>query len=227
MEDKINDYVVPVEIREKLGAYIKARRDELAIGLNQISVKTGVASSLWSRLENGKVLKINPFLLKKIGEGLKIDYKELYKIVGYLDEDKNEIIGNIDLNLEYKKVPLYSSISAGYGACESDVIDYIALPMVNAFSGDVFAVRVNGDSMEHTIENHSIVFIKRDSEVANKKIGAFLLNNEALLKRYYITDNGVFLRSDNREYPDIRVKDHDDFVVVGKYIGSVINEDEI
>jgi len=77
------------------------------------------------------------------------------------------------------------------------------------------------------IENHSIVFIKRDSEVANKKIGAFLLNNEALLKRYYITDNGVFLRSDNREYPDIRVKDHDDFIIVGRYIGSVINEDEI
>ncbi len=227
MVDKINDYIVPEEIRKKLGEYIKERREKLGIGLNQISLKTDVANSLWSRLENGKVLKINPFLLKKIGEGLRIDYKELYRIVGYLDEEKKEIVGNIDLDLEYKKVPLYSSISAGYGACESDVIAYIALPMVNAFSGDVFAVRVNGDSMEHTIENHSIVFIRRDSEVANKKIGAFLLNNEALLKRYYVTDSGIFLRSDNREYPDIRVREHDDFVIVGRYIGSVINEDEM
>ena len=227
MVDKINDYIVPEEIRKKLGEYIKERREKLGIGLNQISLKTDVANSLWSRLENGKVLKINPFLLKKIGEGLRIDYKELYRIVGYLDEEKKEIVGNIDLDLEYKKVPLYGSISAGYVACESDVIDYIALPMVNAFSGDVFAVRVSGDSMEHTIENHSIVFIKRDSEVANKKIGAFLLNNEALLKRYYVTDSGIFLRSDNREYPDIRVREHDDFVIVGRYIGSVINEDEI
>ena len=227
MVDKINDYIVPEEIRKKLGEYIKERREKLGIGLNQISLKTDVANSLWSRLENGKVLKINPFLLKKIGEGLRIDYKELYRIVGYLDEEKKEIVGNIDLDLEYKKVPLYSSISAGYGACESDVIAYIALPMVNAFSGDVFAVRVNGDSMEHTIENHSIVFIRRDSEVANKKIGAFLLNNEALLKRYYVTDSGIFLRSDNREYPDIIVREHDDFVIVGRYIGSVINEDEM
>lgn len=227
MVDKINDYVVPEEIRKRLGEYIKERREKLGIGLNQISVKTDVASSLWSRLENGKVLKINPFLLKKIGEGLRIDYKELYRIVGYLDEEKQEIVGNIDLDVEYKKVPLFSSISAGYGACECDVIDYIALPIVNTFSGDVFAVRVNGDSMEHTIENHSIVFIKRDTEVANKKIGAFLLNNEALLKRYYVTDSGIFLRSDNREYPDIRVREHDDFVIVGRYIGSVINEDEI
>lgn len=226
MVDKINDYVVPEEIRKKLGIYIKERREKLGIGLNQISVKTDVASSLWSRLENGKVLKINPFLLKKIGEGLKIDYKELYRIVGYLDEDKNEIKSNIDLEVAYKKIPLYASISAGYGACEADIVDFIALPAVKHFTGDVFAVRVNGDSMEHTIENHSIVFIKRDVEVPNKRIGAFLLNNEALLKRYYVTENGVFLRSDNREYPDIKVREYDDFVIVGRCVGSVINEDD-
>lgn len=226
MVDKINDYVVPEEIRKKLGFYIKERREKLGIGLNQISVKTDVASSLWSRLENGKVLKINPFLLKKIGEGLKIDYKELYKIVGYLDEDKNEIKSNIDLEVAYKKIPLYASISAGYGACEADIVDFIALPAIKHFTGDVFAIRVNGDSMEHTIENHSIVFIKRDVEVPNKRIGAFLLNNEALLKRYYVTENGVFLRSDNREYPDIKVREYDDFIVVGRCVGSVISEDD-
>lgn len=227
MIKKENDYTVPDETRQKLGNYIKNRREQLGIGLNQISLKTDVANSLWSRLENGKVLKINPFLLQKIGEGLKIDYKELYRIVGYLDEEKKDTKGNIDLEVEYKKVPLYSTISAGYGACESDVIDYIALPAVTNFSGDVFAIRVDGDSMEHTIENHSIVFIKRDQEVGNKKIGAFLVNNEAYLKRYYVTENGIYLRSDNREYPDIRIKPHDDFVIVGRYIGSIINEDNI
>ncbi|MFR4518551.1 MAG: S24 family peptidase [Fusobacterium sp.] len=226
MVDKVNDYVVPEEIRKKLGLYIKEKREKLGIGLNQISVKTDVASSLWSRLENGKVLKINPFLLKKIGEGLKIDYKELYRIVGYLDEDKNEIKSNIDLEVAYKKIPLYASISAGYGACEADIVDFIALPAVKHFTGDIFAVRVNGDSMEHTIENHSIVFIKRDVEVPNKRIGAFLLNNEALLKRYYVTENGVFLRSDNREYPDIKVREYDNFVIIGRCVGSVINEDD-
>lgn len=217
---------VKEELRKILGDFIEKYRIKRKLGFNQLALKSGVNVRSLNEIIYGKAKRVNPFHLQKIAKALNIDYKELYKIVGYLDEDKNEIIGNIDLNLEYKKVPLYSSISAGYGACESDVIDYIALPMVNAFSGDVFAVRVNGDSMEHTIENHSIVFIKRDSEVANKKIGAFLLNNEALLKRYYITDNGVFLRSDNREYPDIRVREHDDFIIVGRYIGSVINEDE-
>lgn len=217
---------VKEELRKILGDFIEKYRIKRKLGFNQLALKSGVNVRSLNEIIYGKAKRVNPFHLQKIAKALNIDYKELYKIVGYLNEDKNEIIGNIDLDLEYKRVPLYSSISAGYGACESDVIDYIALPMVNAFSGDVFAVRVNGDSMEHTIENHSIVFIKRDSEVANKKIGAFLLNNEALLKRYYITDNGVFLRSDNREYPDIKVREHDDFVIVGRYIGSVINEDE-
>ncbi|RHF72333.1 helix-turn-helix domain-containing protein [Fusobacterium mortiferum] len=222
-----NNNEIEEKLRIKLGNYIEELREKKGYTFNQLALKSGVNVKSLNEIKFGKSKKVNPFHLQKIAKALNIDYKELYKIVGYLDEDKNEIIGNIDLDLEYKKVPLYSSISAGYGACESDVIDYIALPMVNAFSGDVFAVRVNGDSMEHTIENHSIVFIRRDSEVVNKKIGAFLLNNEALLKRYYVTDSGIFLRSDNREYPDIRVREHDDFVIVGRYIGSVINEDEI
>lgn len=224
---KNNNNEIPEELRIKLGNYIEELRQKRDYGFNQLALKSGVNVKSLNEIIYGKSKKVNPFHLQKIAKALNIDYKELYRIVGYLDEEKNEIVGNIDLEVGYKKVPLYSSISAGYGACDSGVIDYIALPMVNSFSGDIFAVRVNGDSMEHTIENHSIVFIKRDSEVANKKIGAFLLNNEALLKRYYVTENGVFLRSDNRDYPDIRVREHDDFIVVGKYIGSVINEDEI
>lgn len=224
---KNNNNEIPEELRIKLGNYIEELRQKRDYGFNQLALKSGVNVKSLNEIIYGKSKKVNPFHLQKIAKALNIDYKELYRIVGYLDEEKNEIVGNIDLEVGYKKVPLYSSISAGYGACDSGVIDYIALPMVNSFSGDIFAVRVNGDSMEHTIENHSIVFIKRDSEVANKKIGAFLLNNEALLKRYYVTENGVFLRSDNRDYPDIRVRKHDDFIIVGRYIGSVINEDEI
>ena len=211
---KNNNNEIPEELRIKLGNYIEELRQKRDYGFNQLALKSGVNVKSLNEIIYGKSKKVNPFHLQKIAKALNIDYKELYRIVGYLDEDKNEIVGNIDLEVGYKKVPLYSSISAGYGACDSGVIDYIALPMVNSFSGDIFAVIVNGDSMEHTIENHSIVFIKRDSEVANKKIGAFLLNNEALLKRYYVTENGVFLRSDNRDYPDIRVREHDDFIIV-------------
>lgn len=105
----MNDYIIPEEIRTKLGEYIKNIREQNGLGLNQLAVKIDVVSSLLSRLENGKVLKVNPFLLKKISEGLKIDYKELYKIVGYLDNndlyeiDSSEKIKKLEKELEQYK----------------------------------------------------------------------------------------------------------------------------
>lgn len=218
---------VKEELRKKLGDFIEEYRIKRKLGFNQLAIKSGVNVRSLNEIIYGKAKRVNPFHLQKIAKALNVDYKELYRIVGYLDEEKKDISGNIDLDVEYKKIPVYSSISAGYGACEGEIIDYIALPVVKDFSGDIFGIRVFGDSMEYTIENHSIVFIKKGVEVPNKKIGAFLLNNQALLKRYFVTENGVFLRSDNREYPDIKVHDHDEFIVVGRYIGSVINEDEI
>lgn len=88
--DKSNDYVISEKIRVELANFVKQKREETNLGLNQISIKADVASSIWSRLENAKLSKINPFLLQKVGRALNIDYKELYKIVGFLD--KNEII---------------------------------------------------------------------------------------------------------------------------------------
>lgn len=83
--DDYNSYEVSKKIREDLGNYIKECREKSNLGLNQFCLKTGVQPSLFSRLENGKLLKINPFLLQKISCGLKIDYKDLYKMIGYLD----------------------------------------------------------------------------------------------------------------------------------------------
>ncbi|MGL5656001.1 MAG: helix-turn-helix domain-containing protein [Fusobacteriaceae bacterium] len=84
--DDYNNYEVSKKIREDLGNYIKECREKSNLGLNQFCLKTGIQPSLFSRLENGKLLKINPFLLQKISSGLKIDYKDLYKRIGYLDE---------------------------------------------------------------------------------------------------------------------------------------------
>ena len=102
----MDDYIVPEINRLKLAECLKQRRKELHLGLNQVSLKLNITSSLYSRLENGKLLKINPFLIQKIATGLKLDYKELYQIVGYLKDDdfkiyeeynhcsKNNICGN-------------------------------------------------------------------------------------------------------------------------------------
>lgn len=87
----MNKYIVDEKKRKELGEYLKKIREKKGLGLNQLALKIETTSSLISKLENGLTQKISPFLLQEISEGLKIDYKELYKIIGYLDEnDFNE-----------------------------------------------------------------------------------------------------------------------------------------
>lgn len=82
-----NMYEVSEEKRLKLGKFLKEKRFQKNYGLNQFAIKTGVNKSILSRLESGNILKINPFMLKDIAKGLNINYKELYKTVGYLEEE--------------------------------------------------------------------------------------------------------------------------------------------
>lgn len=129
----MDDYIVPETNRLKLAECLKKRRKELQLGLNQISLKLNITSSLYSRLENGKLLKINPFLIQKIADGLKLDYKELYKIVGYLREEdfesnkeynhcsKNNIAGN-NGNINLGKI-INSSVNNGETISLSNLTD--------------------------------------------------------------------------------------------------------
>ena len=77
---------IPQEKRKEIGEYIKNIREEKFITLSEISEKTGITISDLHKIEHGNKIKINPFQLKGIGRALNIDYKEFYKIVGFLEE---------------------------------------------------------------------------------------------------------------------------------------------
>jgi phage repressor protein C with HTH and peptisase S24 domain len=214
---------VPLELRKELGDYIEKLRNEKKLGFNQLAVKASINAKTLNDIINYKNKKINPYQLQKLSKALNIDYKELYKIVGYLEENECKVESNLDLSYKYKQIPLYSSISAGLGLDEldSEEVEFISVPEIKQFSGDVVAIKVSGDSMQYTIEDNSIIFIRKGVEVPDKKIGAFIYNNKAVLKRYFSNDGEVFLRSDNRDYPDIILKEGDTLEMVGRFIGQI------
>ncbi len=126
-----------------------------------------------------------------------------------------------NLNIKYKRIPLYKRISAGYGVCVDEIEDFITVPSVKEFCGDIFAITVYGDSMEDNIPDGSVVFIRRTDWVDENKIGAFSINGETFLKRVGFKDNGdLLLKSDNKCYKDIEIRESDDFVIIGVYIGT-------
>lgn len=87
-----NKYAISKEKREQLGNYIKeARLNHIPnkLGITELAEITNSSISLLSKLENGKIQRITPFLLQDIAKGLEIDYKILYKIVGFLSDNEN------------------------------------------------------------------------------------------------------------------------------------------
>lgn len=217
----MNKYVIEEIKRKKLGDFLKKTREEKKLGMNQLAVKIDVTTSLLHRLENGQTQKVSPFLLKEVARGLKIDYRELYKIVGYLDEkeeeDKKEKSNIEVIEGEYIQVPIYDSVSAGIGRTpDPEPSDYLSLPLM--MGKDCVGITVDGDSMESTINNGSIVLIKKDVEVGQNDIGVFLYGDEALVKRYKCIENRCYLISDNKEYPAREIREEDDFKVCGKVV---------
>lgn len=89
-------YEVPEKIRKKLGLVIKSLREEKKYGLNKFCKEYGIQSSMYSKLENGLIKKINPYLLQMVAKGLGIDYKTLYMVVDYLEPSSK--LDDIKLN---------------------------------------------------------------------------------------------------------------------------------
>ena len=210
----VNDYIIPEKIRIKLGDYIKNIREKNGLGLNQLAVKIDVVSSLLSRLENGKVLKVNPFLLKKISEGLKIDYRELYKIVGYLEEDKD--IPKVETKLV--ELPVYGRAAAGNGYINMENIirtEYLVAIPGEDFPKDAFIAEVCGDSMFPTLldGDFAIVDPECNDKNINNQICVVTYNGQTFIKRVVRKEKYVILMSDN---PD-RVKYEDIIVPTDEY----------
>lgn len=186
-----------------------------------------INSSNISRMENGKVKTVDAKVIGALCKIYNLDVFDIYKKLEYINEqdlEKKKIkIGNIDLNnpiTEFKQIPIYDSISAGFGSCKSGIIGHMPLPQTNGFRGDVIGIRVDGDSMQPDIKDGDTVLIKIEVMPENGEVGAFILNDEGLLKRYKKTDRGdVILSSDNKDYDPIIINESDEFHIVGKKVG--------
>jgi SOS-response transcriptional repressor LexA len=105
-------------------------------------------------------------------------------------------------------------------------------PQVFVESGELFALRVEGDSMVNAgILNGDYVIIRRQNSVEEGEIAAVLINGEGTLKRWYaqkIATEGsekkrVSLEPANERFDPIVITEDDakDVLVFGKYVGLV------
>lgn len=205
-----------------LGERVKLKREELGLSQEELAEKMKYKSKTSiHKIEQG----ITDLPLSKVSELAKVLGVTSSYLMGWteekqqpLKEKSNAIFLGDDSTFIY--IPLYESISAGYGSEESEFIEMIPLYGLRKNGNDYFAVKVRGYSMEPKISDSSIIIIKKDVTIENGEIGAFYLNGETFVKQKRIGNGKIILHSFNNAFSDIVINEYDDFKEYGKVVGD-------
>lgn len=100
-------------------------------------------------------------------------------------------------------------------------IDSVDLPTIARMPKDSFLLRVKGNSLvDANIFNGDVVIVNPNLEPKNGNVVASVLEDAALVKRFYKTEIGIELHSENKEFQPILI-DHNStsFRIVGVVVG--------
>lgn len=143
-------------------------------------------------------------------------------------------IGSKDISLppgafkpKLKKVPMLGYAAAGKPLENADN-QFSYLMEASADYNVDFCITIRGDSMVNAgINDGDIVFVRSQPVVENGQIACVEIDgNKVCIKRFYRTDNGVMLVSENPKYPPMVFDESncDDFRILGL---AVVKQSEI
>ena len=125
-------------------------------------------------------------------------------------------------------IPLLGKIAAGIPAQATQEADDMLPVQPGMFrGGELFALRVQGDSMKNAgIFSGDIAILNRQPDVANGDIAAVLLDDDATLKYFHRRRGSVVLRGANPSFRDIVIPASEarSLRILGKYVGLIRRE---
>ena len=120
-----------------------------------------------------------------------------------------------------RSVPLIGTVTAGQPITAIENIeDYISYVPDRHFSGELFALRIRGESMiKAGILDGEIVIVQQCDFVENGEIAVVLVHeDEATVKRFYKENGGYRLQPENDTMEPIFVREA---AVLGKVVGLI------
>ena len=118
-------------------------------------------------------------------------------------------------------IPLLGRIAAGSPIfTEENREDYIPVPDRMYRKGNLFAIKVVGESMiGDGINNGDIAIIQQKNVANNGEIVAALIDGETTLKTYYNDNHTIRLEPSNSNFKTIKINKTNDIQILGKLIG--------
>lgn len=171
----------------KLHERIKKCRLECGMTLLELANALGVREATAQRYESGEIKNLKQATVLEMARifGCSPSY-----LMGWEDTDSKGADSNA--------LPLLGKIAAGQPILATEDCEYFS--PISDTKAD-FCLKVKGDSMIGAgIKDGDIVFIRKQDSVDDGEIAAVLVEDEATLKRVYISDDAVTLISENPKY---------------------------
>lgn len=118
------------------------------------------------------------------------------------------------------RIPVLGRVAAGIPLdAIQEIIDYEEVDDKTASLGDLFALKIKGDSMTPRICDGDVVIVQKQPSADSGDIVIATINgDDAVCKKLLIYGNTILLRSNNPAYEDIDVTGRTDFQIWGKVI---------
>ncbi len=198
-----------------MGERIKTLRIQHGLTQEELGQKVGVQKSAIYKYETGLVVNLKRSMIEKLA--LALGVKPTY-LMGLSDEEITIPPGFHPMP-EMSNVPRVGRIACGEPIlAEENIEAHDSVP--SAWRADFTLVCV-GDSMAPRIQDGDLVAVRKQDEVENGEIAAVRIDNEATLKRVYLSPGRMVLQPENTTYsPIILVGDELQTVhIEGKAVG--------
>lgn len=183
------------ERAERISSAIKSKGFSYA----ELEKLTGVSKSALQRYASGETRKIPVDVIERIAAATGVTARYL---MGW-DEQPETNISTV-FNDNIRMIPVFESVSAGFGAQAQDqIVDFCPFLIASETeAAETIAIRVTGESMSPKIEDGDIIRVHKQDSVDSGSIAVVLLDGEeGLVKKVVYGKTWIELHSINPYFP--------------------------
>ncbi|MCH5202910.1 MAG: helix-turn-helix domain-containing protein [Oscillospiraceae bacterium] len=183
-----------------IGQRIKISREHKGLSQVELADKIKISKQNLYKYENDIITNIPSDKIEDMAKVLEVSPSYL---MGWEEKSKEPTIHELP-NDKVFMIPIYDSVSAGFGAVAQDYVlgympTYITCPSEQE---QYLWVNVQGDSMSPLIDDGSKILVKKQTSVDSGQIGVVLIDGEeAVVKKVKYGTDWIELQSINPYYP--------------------------
>lgn len=197
------------------GQEIKRIRLERGISQNQLAKSAGISQAGLSAIENA-TKSPNIDTLGRIANVLGVSTDYLLGRTDYSDIPAPTTKG--------KWIPVLGCVQAGIPIeAVEDIIGYEEISNEMAQSGDYFALRIRGDSMEPRMHEGDVVIVRKQDDAETGDVCVVMVNgDDATVKRIKKSPEGLFLIANNPAFEPMFFSNREIDELPVQVIGKVV-----